>query len=71
MAFPKVIHNDWIGPPDPVSNLRLIKFYQPPDETAAEKQFREMRQEVQDWNQEFWTQHNVNFINVRSVSLSQ
>lgn len=61
---PKKISTDMIGPPDPVSNLRRIIFKQPVTETELEKKLREMRSEVQDWNQNFWTQHNSRFYKV-------
>lgn len=62
---PKSISSDMVGPPDPVSNLRRIVFKQPPNETKLEKKFREMRAEVQEWNQSFWTAHNSRFFLVK------
>lgn len=62
---PKKITSDMVGPPDPVSNLRRIVFKQPNNETKLEKKYREMRTEVQEWNQDFWTQHNSRFFQVR------
>lgn len=61
---PKKISTDMIGPPDPVSNLRRIIFKQSVNETELEKKYREMRAEVQDWNQNFWTEHNSRFYQV-------
>lgn len=69
---PKKISTDMIGPPDPVSNLRKIIFKQSVNETELEKKYREMRAEVQDWNQNFWTQHNSRFFQVcNSQSFTQ
>lgn len=55
---------DWIGPPDPVSNIRPIRFYVPPNETFTEKKFRIRRAEVLEWNQQFWADHNSRFFKV-------
>ncbi|CAG5131405.1 unnamed protein product [Candidula unifasciata] len=52
---------DAIGPPDSISNIRPIQFYVPPDETHTEKDFRLQRQEVLEWNKQFWTDHNSRF----------
>lgn len=62
--IPDNIKADWIGPPDSTSNMRPIKFYIAKDETKAEKHFRILREETQNWNQEFWAKHNRNFTQV-------
>ena len=62
------IQSDWIGPPGRDSNLRPVKFYVPPDETALEREYRLQRQLVMKWNQEYWAKHNKKFIKVRSSS---
>ncbi|EFN79630.1 Uncharacterized protein C14orf153 [Harpegnathos saltator] len=54
-----------IGPPDPVSNLRPIVFVHPANETYLEKKYRELKEDTQQWNQEFWFKHNTNFIQER------
>lgn len=61
---PKKISSDMVGPPDPVSNLRRVIFKQPTNETKMEKTYREMRTEVQEFNQKFWTHHNTRFFQV-------
>lgn len=61
---PNKISSDMIGPPDPVSNLRKIIFKKPKDETNLERKYRILRNEVQEWNQNFWTQHNSRFFKV-------
>lgn len=53
-----------IGPPHPVSNLRPIIRYQPPNETLLQKKLRELQNETQLWNQTFWENHNSKFIKV-------
>ncbi|XP_049866827.1 COA8 family protein CG14806, mitochondrial isoform X3 [Pectinophora gossypiella] len=68
---PKKISTDMIGPPDPVSNLRKVIYRQPGNETAIEKKYRELRSEVQDWNQNFWTQHNSRFFQDRDEYLKK
>ncbi|XP_071080363.1 COA8 family protein CBG23705, mitochondrial-like [Haliotis cracherodii] len=59
---PENTTNDWVGPPDSVSNIRPVKYFIPPDETLLEKRYRERRQEVWKWNQEFWEEHNKLFV---------
>ncbi|XP_053625929.1 COA8 family protein CBG23705, mitochondrial [Plodia interpunctella] len=68
---PTKISSDMVGPPDPVSNLRRIIFRQPQNETTLEKRYREMRSEVQEWNQEFWSQHNSRFFQEREEFLKK
>ncbi|XP_068629682.1 COA8 family protein CBG23705, mitochondrial [Battus philenor] len=67
----KKITSDMVGPPDPVSNLRRIVFKQPANETGLERRYREMRTEVQEWNQRFWTQHNSSFFQEREEYLKK
>ena len=57
--------HDLIGPPDPVSNLRPIIFARSAKETYFEKKYIDLREETQQWNQEFWIKHNTNFIEER------
>lgn len=52
---------DWIGPPDRLSNLRLIIYHIPENETPLERELRHLRQETEDWNHEFWTNQNFTF----------
>ena len=53
---------DLIGPPDPLSNLRPIKLAIRPNETKLEKEMRFKREELQAWNERFWTKHNAEFL---------
>ncbi|XP_076604315.1 cytochrome c oxidase assembly factor 8 [Chaetodon auriga] len=53
--------HDWIGPPNPLSNLRPIVYRVPESETELEKRLRQLRQETEDWNHEFWTKQNITF----------
>ncbi|XP_069346614.1 cytochrome c oxidase assembly factor 8 isoform X2 [Eulemur rufifrons] len=52
---------DWIGPPDKYSNLRPVHFYIPENESPLEQKLRELRQETQEWNQQFWANQNLTF----------
>lgn len=61
---PSVGTVDSVGPPDPISNIRPVRFYVPPDETAVEKSFRLQRSEVLEWNQMFWRDHNSRYFKV-------
>ncbi|RVE66344.1 hypothetical protein OJAV_G00106260 [Oryzias javanicus] len=53
--------HDWIGPPNPLSNLRPIIYRIPEEESELEKRLRNLRQETEDWNHKFWTKQNLNF----------
>ncbi|XP_015205985.1 cytochrome c oxidase assembly factor 8 [Lepisosteus oculatus] len=52
---------DWIGPPDGLSNLRPIRFHIPEKESPTEARLRRLRQETEDWNQQFWANQNLSF----------
>ena len=60
----KTLDCDTVGPPDPVSNLRTVIFHKRKNEHPIECEFRRCREDVQKWNQEFWTKHNLKFIKV-------
>ncbi|ETE64429.1 Kinesin light chain 1, partial [Ophiophagus hannah] len=62
---------DWIGPPDQYSNLRPVIFYVPKHETPLERRLRELRQETQAWNQEFWTNQNLSFRKKASLTVEE
>uniref|UniRef100_A0A8C6GWB5 Cytochrome c oxidase assembly factor 8 n=1 Tax=Mus spicilegus TaxID=10103 RepID=A0A8C6GWB5_MUSSI len=53
--------HDWIGPPDKYSNLRPVHFHIPENESPLEQRLRELRQETQEWNQQFWAKQNLSF----------
>ncbi|KAF6716651.1 Apoptogenic protein 1, mitochondrial [Oryzias melastigma] len=53
--------HDWIGPPNPLSNLRPIIYRIPEEESELEKRLRNLRQDTEDWNHKFWTKQNLNF----------
>ena len=56
---------DMIGPVDKLSNLRQIKYYIPENETKLEKDYREMRQRIADYNNQYWSEQNISFIESR------
>ena len=56
--------HDWIGPPNPLSNLRPIVYRVPENESELEKRLRHLRQETEDWNHDFWTKQNISFSKV-------
>uniref|UniRef100_I3K3F7 Cytochrome c oxidase assembly factor 8 n=1 Tax=Oreochromis niloticus TaxID=8128 RepID=I3K3F7_ORENI len=53
--------HDWVGPPNPLSNLRPIIYHIPDNETELEKRLRNLRQETEDWNHNFWAKQNITF----------
>ncbi|XP_057582907.1 cytochrome c oxidase assembly factor 8-like [Hippopotamus amphibius kiboko] len=58
---PRKSCHDWIGLPDKYSNLRPVHFYIPENESPLEQKLRELRQETQKWNQQFWANQNLTF----------
>ncbi|KAL5009068.1 hypothetical protein ScPMuIL_014649 [Solemya velum] len=64
---PKDDNYDWIGPPDPESNIRPIKFAEPEELTDWERKYRIMRRDTAEWNQKFWAQHNKNFFKQKEI----
>ena len=52
---------DCIGPPDPVSNIRQIRFATRPDETTQELALRLYQISLQEKNHRFWEGHNENW----------
>ncbi|XP_034433414.1 cytochrome c oxidase assembly factor 8 [Hippoglossus hippoglossus] len=52
---------DWIGPPNPLSNLRPIVYHIAENESELQRRLRNLRQETEDWNHEFWTKQNITF----------
>lgn len=58
-------HYDLIGPADKISNLRQVKFHIPENETHFEKEYRQKRQQIFEYNQQYWTEQNLSFIESR------
>ncbi|XP_008276449.1 cytochrome c oxidase assembly factor 8 isoform X2 [Stegastes partitus] len=59
--------HDWIGPPNPLSNLRPIVYHVPENESELERRLRHLRQETEDWNHDFWTNQNITFSKEKEV----
>ncbi|XP_061891020.1 cytochrome c oxidase assembly factor 8 [Entelurus aequoreus] len=53
--------HDWIGPPNPLSNLRPVIYRVPENESELEGRLRTLRQDTEDWNHRFWTKQNLSF----------
>ncbi|KAF8769866.1 COA8 family protein-like protein [Argiope bruennichi] len=51
----------WIGPPHPVSQLRLKVFPESTDLTKEEREFYSQCKKTQAWNHEYWEAHNNDF----------
>ncbi|XP_017480752.1 PREDICTED: APOPT family protein CG14806, mitochondrial isoform X2 [Rhagoletis zephyria] len=62
---PTAIPQDYVGPPDKLSNIRPFVRHIPKDETDNESRLRVMQEEVENWNHEFWSRHNQSFYNER------
>ncbi|CEI89680.1 hypothetical protein RMCBS344292_04029 [Rhizopus microsporus] len=62
----KPVAADMIGTPDPISNLRPVKYYIPPDETKEEREWRESCQRVDEFNQSFWYKNNLMFAEAKA-----
>uniref|UniRef100_A0A0M3I072 Uncharacterized protein n=1 Tax=Ascaris lumbricoides TaxID=6252 RepID=A0A0M3I072_ASCLU len=50
---------DWVGPPDKVSRIRPIRLRRIGNETATERDYREAREALNEWNSRFWAEHNT------------
>lgn len=60
-----------IGPPDKMSNLRPILRYKPENESTTEEILRLKRLDVQEWNQQFWQNHNKHFYEVYRLQFNK
>uniref|UniRef100_A0A0N5AJK5 Cytochrome c oxidase assembly protein COX assembly mitochondrial n=1 Tax=Syphacia muris TaxID=451379 RepID=A0A0N5AJK5_9BILA len=49
----------WVGPADVVSRIRPIRLKRLYDETEAESQYRRYFEQLNQWNHQFWKQHNL------------
>ncbi|CAD5223955.1 unnamed protein product [Bursaphelenchus okinawaensis] len=58
---------DWVGPPDSVSKIRPIKLRRVDNETHLERDYRVARESLNQWNSDFWRQHNIEFEKCKSV----
>ena len=70
----KIYTHHWIGPPDPLSNLRQFKFVKQKNPNKYDLILEKEREETHIWNNNFWTHHNNKFFEVcifLGVSLAQ
>ncbi|GAA5801186.1 hypothetical protein HPULCUR_006629 [Helicostylum pulchrum] len=65
-SLSKPVAADMIGTPDPISNLRPVKYYIPSNETREEKEWRESCIKVDQFNEEFWHHNNTLFVNAKA-----
>ena len=56
---------DLVGPADKLSNIRQYRYFVPSDESKAEYDYRMMRHRVHVFNDTYWTQQNLKFIEAR------
>ena len=56
---PRDPKKDFVGPPDPDSNICRTKFRDPANET--EKKYQDMVHETNEWNHNYWTKHNKDY----------
>ncbi|KAI1702158.1 hypothetical protein DdX_15673 [Ditylenchus destructor] len=52
---------DWVGPADPISKIRPIRLRRVENESESELLYREAREDLNEWNSRFWTEHNQLF----------
>ncbi|KAJ2841465.1 hypothetical protein IWW36_006250, partial [Coemansia brasiliensis] len=50
-----------VGAPDPISNIRPVKFFIPNDETVWERNYRQLRESAAQRDHEFWLDNNQRF----------
>ncbi|RUP45250.1 hypothetical protein BC936DRAFT_148425 [Jimgerdemannia flammicorona] len=58
---------DMVSTPDPVSNLRAVKYFIPENESQEEREWRLMRERVDKFNSDFWTENNAKFIREKAA----
>ncbi|ORX92159.1 hypothetical protein K493DRAFT_338958 [Basidiobolus meristosporus CBS 931.73] len=51
-----------IGNPDPLSNIRPVRYYIPPNESAEDKEWRQWNERVNKLHQDFWSNNNYKFL---------
>ncbi|XP_011201262.1 COA8 family protein CG14806, mitochondrial [Bactrocera dorsalis] len=62
---PRSITKDYVGPPDKLSNIRSYVRHIPKNETDLERRLRQMQEQTEKWNHDFWSNHNKNFYQER------
>ena len=62
---------DLIGPPHKISNLRQFRYYIPKDESKLEYDYRMLRERVFEFNNDYWTQQNLKFLESKKIFIQQ
>lgn len=62
---------DIYGPPHSISNIPHIKFAVADNETVKEKKYREFKEDLATWHQQFWLKHNENFNKSKKAYLNK
>jgi hypothetical protein len=62
---------DLIGPPDKISNLRQFRYFVPKDESKLEYDYRMLRERVYEYNNDYWTQQNLKFLDAKRIYAQQ
>ncbi|GFT73081.1 apoptogenic protein 1, mitochondrial [Nephila pilipes] len=69
--FSETDGNIWVGPPHPVSNLRLKIFPNSSGQSEEEKDFYMQCRKTQEWNHQYWEAHNKDFQESRKLFIEQ
>ena len=62
---------DWIGQPDTNSKIRPIRLRRVDGETEIERNYRLEREKLNQWNSNFWAQHNQIFENSKTDFMNE
>lgn len=62
---------DQIGPADKISNLRKCRYLVPRDESRLERDYRQLREKVFEFNNDYWTQQNLKFLDSKKRYLQR
>ncbi len=63
--------HDLIGPADKISNLRRFRYYIPADESKLERDYRLLREKINEFNHHYWTQQNLKFLEARKIFIEK
>ncbi|GFX26515.1 cytochrome c oxidase assembly factor 8 [Trichonephila clavipes] len=69
--FSETDENIWVGPPHPVSNIRLKIFPNFAEQSKEEEDFYTQSRKIQEWNHQYWEAHNKDFQESRKLFIEQ
>ncbi|GFY55731.1 apoptogenic protein 1, mitochondrial [Trichonephila inaurata madagascariensis] len=69
--FTETDENIWVGPPHPVSNIRLKFFPNSAEQSKEEEDFYTQSRKTQEWNHQYWEAHNKDFQESRKLFIEQ